>query len=134
MSTILVVDDTASFREPVAATLRRRGHHVVCADCGRRALKMLAESEPDLILLDLAMPEMDGLAFLRAVRQQPRWQALPVILLTAMMEETCLRHAEELGVQNHMIKSHFSLTELATMVSKCLNGPGIPQTPLAQAG
>src|SRR5688572_24595203 len=82
MQTILVVDDMAIFREPLAACLKHEGYATVCAANGKEALTAVVRKRPDLILLDLAMPVMDGLTFLRHLRGNPATSALPVILLT----------------------------------------------------
>jgi CheY-like chemotaxis protein len=125
MSTILIVDDKAVFREPVAAMLRHRGHRTLCAGSGREAMAVMERGgPPDLILLDVAMPEMDGLTFLRAVRTRPGWERLPVILMTAMTEEACLTAGRELGVRCHLLKSHFSLAEMAATVDEHLAPAG----------
>jgi two-component system chemotaxis response regulator CheY len=126
MSTILVVDDTVVFREAVAATLRRRGHRTVCAGSGREALAAMERAVPDLILLDAAMPEMDGLTFLRAIRDRPAWDGLPVILTSAMTEESYLQAARDLGVRRHLLKSHFSLAEMSSAVDEHLRPAGGP--------
>lgn len=120
MSTILVVDDMEVFREPIAAVLRARGYRTICAGSGVEGLARLEEQTPDLVLLDVAMPEMDGLTFLRKIRDDVRWAALPVILMTAMLERDCVEATTTLGVRGHLLKSSFSLTEMVAMVRKAL--------------
>ena len=68
MSTILVIDDVGIFREPLAASRRLAGYETACAANGREALDAIRAKRPDLIPLDLAMPVMDGLSFLKALR------------------------------------------------------------------
>ena len=71
MSSILVVDDMAVFREPIAASLRLAGHQTQCAADGEEALRMVRQRRPDLILLDVSMPKMDGITFLKRLRAEP---------------------------------------------------------------
>ena len=80
--TILIVDDTLSCRESVAAMLRRSGFKVICAENGRRALDVLENHSPDLMLLDLAMPDVSAPEFLQTIRGNLRWRDIPVILFT----------------------------------------------------
>lgn len=120
MSTILVVDDMAIFREPIAAALRMRGFDTRVAVDGTEALEETRRSCPDLILLDVAMPGMDGLSFLKALRSDPRHQDTPVILLSAMADRECILQAGKLGVQDYLLKSHFSLDELVARVRRRL--------------
>ena len=68
MSNVLVVDDMAIFREPIAASLRLAGFETVCAANGQEALSAMDMRRPDVILLDLAMPVMDGISFLQSLR------------------------------------------------------------------
>ncbi|MEE9211520.1 MAG: HDOD domain-containing protein [Phycisphaeraceae bacterium] len=125
MSTILVVDDMAVFREPIAASLRLAGYETVCAADGKVALAVVREQRIDLILLDMAMPEMDGLTFLRALRGDPQHRRLPVILLTAVTEKNYIVQAAKYGVFDCMLKSHFSIKELIARVKKHLGDPGV---------
>jgi signal transduction histidine kinase/response regulator RpfG family c-di-GMP phosphodiesterase len=81
--TVLVVEDDADTREMLWRLLTKEGWAVTEADNGGVALQHMAESQPHLILLDLMMPEMDGFAFLEALRQQDAWRSIPVVVVTA---------------------------------------------------
>jgi adenylate cyclase len=82
-SKILVVDDTAQNRRLMEAVLTPLGHVVSSATSGPEALEMIAADPPDLVLLDVVMPEMDGYAVCRALRENPDTQMLPIIMLTS---------------------------------------------------
>jgi PAS domain S-box-containing protein len=81
--TVLVVDDEPRSRKWLADLLESEGVTVIEADGGREALRLLAEVHPDLVLLDLLMPDTDGFAFVRAARGDPRWERLPILVVTA---------------------------------------------------
>ena len=116
MRTILVVDDMAVFREPIAASLVHQGYQAVCAANGREALDVMKKKSVDLILLDVAMPIMNGLDFLRALRHESKYKDLPVILLTAVSERDYIVQAGRLGVRDYLLKSRFSLKELSARI------------------
>jgi PAS domain S-box-containing protein len=80
---VLVIDDDADARERMATLLTREGWRVASAEHGRAGLDAVAARMPSLILLDLMMPEMDGFAFLRALRARREWRDIPVVVLTA---------------------------------------------------
>lgn len=80
---LLIVEDDAPTRELLSRTLDKSGWGVTLAENGRIALEALHELMPDLILLDLMMPEMDGFQFIAAIQQIPEWRAIPIIVLTA---------------------------------------------------
>jgi len=120
MSTILVVDDMAVFRQPIAAALKSAGYDVVCAADGYGALKAVDAQQIDLILLDMAMPAPDGLAVLQALRQNPKHQDLPVIVLTAVSERDYILQAARLHVSDYLLKSRFALDDLLARVRKHL--------------
>src|SRR2546421_7473443 len=82
MAQILVVEDDQDTAESLARFLRRQKHQVMCAGDGHEALGLLMQSMPDVVLLDLRLPEMDGLTFLNVVRSYLRWTSLPVIVVT----------------------------------------------------
>lgn len=119
MATVLMVDDDADSREILAKFLRLRGHTVTTVPDGYEAMTSLGIVAPDIIVLDYKMPKMDGISFLEVIRCYLRWQALPVILLTAHPEGRHIKRAVELGVKKTFLKSDFSLTELALLVESC---------------
>ncbi len=80
---VLLVEDDEATREMMRALLTREGWKVKEAANGRVALEMMQTSRPDLVLLDLMMPEMDGFEFAQRLRERPEWHAIPVIVLTA---------------------------------------------------
>lgn len=81
-ATVLVVDDDLDTVETMRDILRDEGHSVVCASNGRDALERAAEVRPDLVILDLEMPEMDGWSFLDALRADPELASTPVVVLS----------------------------------------------------
>jgi len=80
---VLVVEDDVAVRASFRSGLEREGWTVVEAENGRRALESLATVTPALILLDLMMPEMDGIEFITALRREPKWRQIPVVVVTA---------------------------------------------------
>ncbi|HEY4417600.1 MAG TPA: Cache 3/Cache 2 fusion domain-containing protein [Verrucomicrobiae bacterium] len=80
---VLVVEDDTATREMLMRNLEKEGWHTTLAENGVVALQKVAEARPSLILLDLMMPEMDGFEFLNRLRQNPDWENIPVIVLTA---------------------------------------------------
>ena len=83
MATILVVDDDPAARKPMTRLLQMDGHEVICACDAHTAMAQAIDRHPDLILLDVAMPKMDGLTFLKHLRVDPAVAHTPVMLLTA---------------------------------------------------
>jgi len=114
--TILVVDDKANVRTMLREYLTEHGFQVVTAENGRAALFVARESDPDLILLDIMMPEMDGYAFIRAYRQEA---GAPIILLTARLEETDKVLGLELGADDYVTKP-FGMRELVARIRAVL--------------
>ncbi len=120
MSLILVVDDMAVFREPIAASLRLKGYETICAANGKEALEIAQNHKPDLILLDLGMPIMDGMAVLKARQNNPYLKTTPVILLTALADKNHIIQAARMGVKDYLLKTHFSIDDLDTRIQKYL--------------
>ena len=110
MSQILLVEDTKAIREPLAQLLRLEGYSVSCAANGVEALAFLREERPDLVLLDLMMPEMDGLTFLSIVRLSSNYQGLPVMLFTSTTER--IGDAERFGIEGYCPKASGNVNEI----------------------
>ena len=118
MATVLMIDDVPLFRDVVLHALQRAGHQVACAANGAAAVEALKTIKPDLILLDLAMPEMNGLAFLKQLRADKALARTPVIVVSALSEAVEVKEAMKIGVQGHLLKSRFSLEQLIAMVQR----------------
>ena len=123
-TTILVVDDKASVRTVVRDYLTEEGFRVVTAENGRMALYVARHEKPDLILLDIMMPEMGGYEFLRAYRKE---RNTPVILLTARLEESDKVLGLELGADDYVTKP-FGIRELVARIRAVLRRTG-PEAP-----
>ena len=131
-TTILVVDDKASVRTVVRDYLTEDGFRVVTAENGRDALYVARHEKPDLILLDIMMPEMSGYDFLRAYRKE---RNTPVILLTARLEESDKVLGLELGADDYVTKP-FGIREVVARIRAVLRraGPGAAPTAVLRAG
>lgn len=115
---ILIIDDTAIFREPIAACLRLAGLDAVCAADGMDGLARARQRKPQLILLDMAMPRMDGLSVLQVLQSDPQLNDVPVIALTAVAEKDYMLRARELNVREYLLKSRFHASELVERIRK----------------
>jgi DNA-binding response OmpR family regulator len=120
MKTILVVDDKANVRTLIREYLTAEGFRVVTAENGQVALYTARQEKPDLILLDIMMPEMDGFEFIRAYRKESE---TPVILLTAKLEESDKVIGLELGADDYITKP-FGMRELVARIHTVLRRSG----------
>jgi DNA-binding response OmpR family regulator len=131
---IVVVDDDPTVADVVGRYLVRDGHTVECVSDGQEALRLIAEQLPDLVVLDLMLPGMDGLEVCRRLRE--RWP-IPVVMLTALGDETNRLAGFEFGADDYVTKP-FSPRELAMRVKSVLRrarGTGLPAPDeLARAG
>ena len=122
MRRILVVEDTQIVREPLSRLLEGEGFHVITAADGSEAMAALNdERQPvDMILLDVLMPRMDGVAFLSAMRGDPRFRDTPVIGLTGISDTSRLTRLRELGVKQIVHKVRFTFDGLVEEIRRHL--------------
>lgn len=118
MSRVLIVDDDCDGSEVVATFLRRCGHAVDCVPNGHKAMAALLSSKPAAVVLDLRMPQMDGIMLLQVMRSYLRWAEMPVILLSAHVTDDQSRQAQEMGVRHIFHKTKFSLDDLGAAVNE----------------
>ena len=118
MSRVLVVDDEADGAEAVCRYLHKGGHDAVYVANGRDALAKLSTIAPDVVVLDVLMPEMDGMEFLEVLRNYYRGHSIPVILLTALSDGRHIRRAAHLGVKRIFLKSNYDLADLLACVNE----------------
>jgi DNA-binding response OmpR family regulator len=118
--TILVVDDKANVRTLVREYLTEQGFRIVTAENGQTAIYTARQEKPDLVLLDIMMPEMDGLEFIRVYRKESE---VPIILLTAKLEESDKVIGLELGADDYITKP-FGMRELLARIHTVLRRAG----------
>jgi twitching motility two-component system response regulator PilH len=119
---ILLVEDDRFLRKAAEATLRRHGFTVNTAVDGEDALQQVQRESPDLILLDLIMPKLQGFEVLRILKQDPSTQQIPVIVLSNLGQESDVRQALEGGAAAYFVKANLSLQELVSRVQENLPG------------
>jgi len=103
-ATILVVDDEEDIRELVELNLRREGYMVLTSETGEQALTLTRTKTPDLVVLDLMLPGMDGLEVCKRLKSDPGLQHIPVVMLTAKGEESDIVTGLELGADDYIAK------------------------------
>lgn len=123
MANILLVEDDAILVEMYQAKFELEGHEIKVASNGEECLQMLETYTPELILLDILMPKLNGFHVLKEIKKQPQLRQVPVILLTNLGESEVdmnqeLAHA--LGVNDYLIKSHHTPDEIVEKVVRVL--------------
>ena len=119
MSKVLIVEDEANIRQLVKYNLEKESFQVLEAEDGLLGLRLAKAEKPDLVLLDLMLPQMDGLEVCRSLKGNPATAALPIIMLTAKSEEIDKVIGLELGADDYMTKP-FSPRELVARVKAVL--------------
>jgi len=120
---ILLVEDDAILVEMYQAKFELEGHDVRIATNGEECLKVLQEYKPELILLDILMPKLNGFHVLKEIKKQPELRTIPVILLTNLGQaEVDMNQelAKALGVSDYLIKSHHTPDEVVAKAVKVL--------------
>ena len=119
MTHILVADDNLVVQRMLSYTLQKQGYTLSLAGTGRQALDHLATAPVDLLICDLAMPDMDGLALLGYLRTSPQYARLPIIMLTASGQDEDRQQARLAGASDFLTKPTAS-RELLAAVARCL--------------
>ena len=117
--TILVADDEEDIRELVSYRLSRSGYEVIGAEDGQDALERAREQVPDLMVLDVMMPRLDGYELTRRLRAEESLRSVPVILLTARSQESDVSRGFEVGADDYL-KKPFNPDELVARVRAVL--------------
>jgi len=119
---VLVVDDDRVIQQLLEVNLQLEGYDVVAtASDGREALDKIAELKPDLVILDVMMPKMDGLEVCRHLKADPKLASIPVILLSARAQDLDIREGIEIGANAYLTKP-FDPVELLEVVGRLLSG------------
>ena len=101
---ILAVEDSDNIRRLIAYNLQRAGYEVLQAANGKEAVRILQKTVPDLILLDIRMPEMNGFEFAEAIRADRRMEAMPIIALSSVVSPAAIERGRQAGFHDYVAK------------------------------
>lgn len=116
MPTVILIEDDTLIAEPIARTLKGHGYTVHTAETGKHGLELALSHSPDLVVLDIMLPEMDGWAVCKAIRER---SVVPILMLTALSEEIDRVLGLELGADDYLTKP-FSTRELLARIKALL--------------
>ena len=114
---VLLVEDDPFIRDIYHVKFSQDGFEVSMVNNGMEALKKMEEFVPDIILLDIIMPYMDGMEVLEKIKKEERFKKTPVILLTNLSQQEEVKHGLELGARDYLIKSHFTPSEVLDKIN-----------------
>src|SRR5688572_7252410 len=120
MSNVLIVDDDLDSAEVLRLALKRAGYNAICATNGEAALIAVTTNPPDLIMLDLRMPVMDGVTLLQILRSYLRWHDLPVVVVTAIGHGPDIERIKDFDVAGVFHKASYDLPDLVNRVKQLL--------------
>lgn len=118
--TILIVEDDKFLRELIAGKLVKEGYEISEAIDGEKGIKMIKEEKPDLVLLDLILPGIDGFEVLSRMKEDPELARIPVIILSNLGQKEEVERGIKLGAIDYMIKAHFTPREIIDKIKNVL--------------
>lgn len=126
---ILIIEDDKFLIKLYSDKLVREGFDVSMAISGEEGLGKVAAEKPDLVLLDVILPQKNGFDILSEIKLNPETKHIPVIMLTNLGQESDIKAGRELGAAEYLVKTDFSITKLAEMVRHVLamNAPSQPE-------
>jgi len=117
---ILLIEDDPFLLSMYSTKFEIEGFAVACADDGAKGLKMASIENPDIILLDVMMPKMNGFEVLEGLKKQDNTKSVPVILLTNLNQKNEIERGLALGANDYLIKAHFMPSEVVEKIKQVL--------------
>ena len=118
---ILVVEDDEDLLSLITKKLTVEGFKVMAAATGQQALDYLAKQKPALVLLDILLPDIDGLSILNEIATQPKTKDLPVIILSNVADQGSIEQASAIGQYEYLVKTKTDLNEVVKKIKEKLN-------------
>lgn len=117
---ILIVEDEATLQKALTDVLDQEGYNVISALDGMRGLELANQEKPDLILLDIILPKMDGFEILKKIKGNKETSEIPVIILTNLSDLDNIQKALDLGATTYLVKADFHLEDVLKKVREIL--------------
>lgn len=121
MSKILLAEDDKFTSRAYKNGLEEAGFEVKVVETGTEALESVEEEKPDLLLLDLMMPKLDGVSVLKQMKENPETDKIPVIILTNLSDKKTLAAALEVGATDYLVKTDFTLDDVVAKIKAKLS-------------
>lgn len=121
-NTILIIEDDVFLSELMAKKLEGSGFKVIRAIDGQEGLEKVVSGKPDLILLDLILPGIDGFEVLKKIKDNPQSSSIPVIVLSNLGQREDIERGFDLGARDYLVKAQFTPDEIVDRVKKPLEG------------
>ena len=123
MATVLVVDDHVQVNTSISRVIRAEGYATLSVFSGADALALLSATPPDLVILDVNLPDMSGISVLKAIRADPKTSTLPVVMFSAVSDPVVRRHALWLGANDYWVKAETNPALIGGMIANLLRPP-----------
>lgn len=122
---VVIVDDNADFCHLMGRLIRHLGYDATCLTSGVQLMQHLTDQMPELVILDLMMPDMDGLDVLSAIRKDDKLQELPVVIFSALSDQKLQRKAAAMGATEWWLKAGVDFTSIAQRLGQYLGSPDV---------
>lgn len=120
MSKVLLIEDEPLTIKIYRTHLQSEGHEVLIADNGEEGLKLAVGEQPDLIVLDIMMPKIDGFSLLKEIKTNPKTQKIPVLIYSNLSSPQDITKAKELGATDYLIKAKVTPTQVVKKIKESL--------------
>ena len=120
MTKIAIIEDDQTISQMYRMKFEANGYEVALADNGKRGVALVEDFQPDIILLDLQMPEMNGAEALEEIRKHDWGKSIPVIILTNMGEEESPKELKKLNIENYIVKADLTPSQVVERVKSTL--------------
>ncbi|OGZ33346.1 MAG: hypothetical protein A3I88_00635 [Candidatus Portnoybacteria bacterium RIFCSPLOWO2_12_FULL_39_9] len=120
MKTILFIEDESTLQKTVGQILEQEGYEIKGALDGETGLALAKREKPDLILLDLILPKLDGFEVLKGLKQDEATRSIPVIILTNLESSADVERALDLGASTYLVKANYELEEVVAKIKDIL--------------
>jgi len=121
MKKILIIEDDPFLSEMYAAKFNQNDFQTEVATDGKSGLDKIKADRPDLVLLDIVLPKMDGFEVLKAIKMDPKFKDIPIVLLTNLGQKSEVEKGLSLGADEYIIKAHFTPTAVVAKIKEILN-------------
>lgn len=113
---ILIIEDETALLYALQSQLSAEGFKVLVADDGAKALKLVSSGKPDVIILDIILPKIDGWTLLKKIKQNPETKDIPVIIISNLSDETSKARGIKLGARDYLAKINYSIEQLVARI------------------